>query len=41
MVIQHIYMFPVEYKTKQKLSELLGISVKQQRLMDNKKIGKG
>jgi len=41
MVVQHIYMFPVEYKTKQQLSELLGISVKQQRLMDNKKIGKG
>ncbi len=41
MVIQHIYMFPVDYKEKQQLSHLLGISVRGQRLMDNKKIGKG
>jgi hypothetical protein len=41
MVIQHIYMFPVEYKAKQKLSALLDISVQQQRFMDRKKIGKG
>jgi hypothetical protein len=41
MVIQHIYMFPVEYKAKQQLSELLEISVQQQRFMDRKKIGKG
>ncbi|EPP5594418.1 TIR domain-containing protein [Vibrio cholerae] len=41
MVIQHIYMFPVEYKEKQQLSELLGISIQGQRLMDRRKIGKG
>ncbi|MBK1851559.1 TIR domain-containing protein [Marinobacter sp. 1-4A] len=41
MVIQHIYMFPVDYKEKQQLSHLLGISVRGQRLMDNRKIGKG
>lgn len=41
MVIQHIYMFPVEYKEKQQLSALLGISVRRQRLMDAKKSGKG
>lgn len=40
MVIQHIYMFPVEYKEKQQLSHLLGISIKGQRLMDSRKIGK-
>ena len=40
MVIQHIYMFPVAYKEKQQLSEILGISVKGQRFMDMKKIGK-
>lgn len=40
MVIQHIYMFPVEYKEKQQLSHLLGISIQGQRLMDSKKIGK-
>ena len=41
MVIQHIYMFPVEYKEKQQLSHLLGISIQGQRLMDSRKIGKG
>ncbi|MEM5504720.1 toll/interleukin-1 receptor domain-containing protein [Shewanella frigidimarina] len=41
IVIQHIYMFPVEYKEKQQLSQLLGLSVQGQRLMDMKKIGKG
>lgn len=40
MVIQHTYMFPVEYKEKQQLAELLGISVHGQRLMDGQKIGK-
>ena len=40
MVIQHTYMFPVEYKEKQQLAELLGITVQGQRLMDRKKIGK-
>jgi hypothetical protein len=41
MVIQHIYMFPVEYKEKQQLSHLLNISVQGQHKMDIKKIGKG
>lgn len=41
MVIQHIYLFPVNYKEKQQLSHLLGISVQGQRLMDTKKTGKG
>lgn len=40
MVIQHIYMFPVDYKEKQQLSSMLGISIRGQRLMDNKKAGK-
>ncbi|EPF6653269.1 NACHT domain-containing protein, partial [Pseudomonas aeruginosa] len=41
MVVQHIYMFPVEYKEKQQLSNLLGITVQGQRFMDQKKPGKG
>lgn len=41
MVIQHIYLFPVDYKEKQQLSHLLGISVQGQRWMDAKKTGKG
>jgi hypothetical protein len=41
MIIQHIYMFPVEYKEKQILSNLLGITVRGQRLMDQRKAGKG
>ncbi|MBY4675209.1 toll/interleukin-1 receptor domain-containing protein [Marinobacterium arenosum] len=41
MVIQHIYMFPVDYKVKQQLANLLSISVRGQRLMDIKKLGKG
>ncbi|AWM58424.1 toll/interleukin-1 receptor domain-containing protein [Stutzerimonas kunmingensis] len=40
MVIQHIYMFPVDYKEKQQLSSMLGISIRGQRLMDHKKAGK-
>lgn len=41
MIVQHIYIFPVEYKEKQKLSSMLGISVKGQRRMDLRKAGKG
>lgn len=41
IVIQHIYMFPVDYQIKQKLSELLKITVMGQRLMDQKKAKKG
>lgn len=40
IVIQHIYMFPVGYKEKQRLASLLNLSVATQRLMDRKKIGK-
>ncbi|BBE49860.1 hypothetical protein OYT1_ch0287 [Ferriphaselus amnicola] len=40
MVIQHTYMFPVEYKEKQQLAELLGLSVQGQRLMDRNKLAK-
>lgn len=41
MVIQHIYMFPVGYKEKQQLSDLLNLSIKGQRLMDQRKLAKG
>lgn len=41
MVIQHTYMFPVGYKEKQQLAELLNFTVQGQRLMDRKKIAKG
>tara|TARA_R110000787_G_scaffold286186_1_gene403613 strand:+ start:8958 stop:11480 length:2523 start_codon:yes stop_codon:yes gene_type:complete len=41
MVVQHVYMFPVGYKEKQQLSEKLGFSINQQRLMDRKTRGKG
>lgn len=41
IVIQHTYMFPVEYKVKQKLAEILKISVQNQRIMDQKKEVKG
>lgn len=41
MVVQHVYMFPVEYKTKQQLAELLEISVQGQRILDKKVKGKG
>jgi len=37
LVIQHTYMFPVEYQDKQKLSECLDISVRGQRLLDRNK----
>lgn len=36
LVIQHIYMFPVDYKEKQQLSTLLGLSVKGQQLIEQK-----
>ncbi|WP_309043584.1 toll/interleukin-1 receptor domain-containing protein [Marinobacter sediminicola] len=41
MVVQHIYMFPVDYKEKQKLSSKLGISIQGQRFLDQHKLGKG
>jgi len=37
MVVQHSYMFPLNFKEKQQLSALLSIPVNQQRLMDRKK----
>ncbi len=37
LVIQHTYMFPVGYKEKQKLSEILKISVHGQRVQDMNK----
>lgn len=36
LVVQHIYMFPVEYQEKQQLSELLGLSIKGQHLIEQK-----
>lgn len=36
LVIQHVYMFPVDYKEKQQLSKLLGISIKGQQLIEQK-----
>jgi len=41
MIISHIYMFPVGYREKQQVSELLNLSTKSQRIMDTKKLGKG
>lgn len=40
LAVQHIYMFPVGYKEKQQLSELLKLPVQQQRMMDRKKATK-
>ena len=34
IVVQHIYMFPVDYRDKQKLSEVLKLPMQIQRLMD-------
>ncbi len=41
LVIHQTYMFPVNYRVKQQLSELLEISVSGQRLMDRKSRAKG
>jgi hypothetical protein len=41
IVIEHIYMFPVDYQDKQKLSNILNLSMKGQRLMDHKRAIKG
>ncbi|MBE1301618.1 MAG: hypothetical protein GJ680_17155 [Alteromonadaceae bacterium] len=40
LVVQHIYMFPVKYQDKQKLSEILNLSVKGQRRLDQIKRAK-
>lgn len=34
IVVQHIYMFPVDYRDKQRLSKTLGLPMQTQRLMD-------
>ena len=34
IVVQYVYMFPVDYKDKQRLSATLGLPVQTQRLMD-------
>lgn len=36
LVVQHIYMFPVDYREKQQLSKLLGLSMKGQQLIEQK-----
>lgn len=41
MVLQHIYMFPVDFKKQQQLASSLGISVPGQQIMKRKLIGKG
>lgn len=37
IIIQHIYMFPVNYQDKQRISSTLGISMDTQRILDQKK----
>lgn len=41
LVVQHLYLFHVEYKDMQRLSQLLGLSIKSQRLIgkSQKKLG--
>ncbi|MDF2178896.1 hypothetical protein P2G88_11610 [Aliiglaciecola sp. CAU 1673] len=41
IIVQHVYMFPTDYKEKQKLENLFGIPVKRQRQFDSNKKGKG
>lgn len=41
IAVQHVYMFPVSFKEKQQLAELLGITVRAQRIMDRKTAIKG
>ncbi|MBE4867905.1 toll-Interleukin receptor, partial [Enterobacter cloacae complex sp. S4] len=41
MIIQHVYMFPVDYRDKQRIDAMLELSVKQQQLMDSKRRLKG
>jgi len=37
IVIQHIYMFPVDYRRKQKIADILGIPVSGQLMLERKK----
>lgn len=41
IVLQHVYMFPTDYKEKQRIENLFGIPVKRQRQFDSNKKGKG
>ncbi|CQJ27703.1 TPA: NACHT domain-containing protein [Yersinia enterocolitica] len=41
MIIHHVYMFPVDYKDKQRIDSMLELSVKQQQLMQTRKRLKG
>ena len=34
LIIQHIYMYPVDFKEKQKIAHLLNVSLKHQRWME-------
>jgi hypothetical protein len=36
IIVQHIYMFPADYKKKQQIAEIIDVSIKNQRLMDRK-----
>ncbi|WP_251358153.1 TIR domain-containing protein [Kangiella sp. TOML190] len=36
MVIQHVYMFPLQFKEKQKIAHILGLPIKNQQLMERK-----
>ena len=40
LVIQHIYMFPVDFRKKQQLSSMLKLDVQKQTLMDKNKRSK-
>ncbi|MEO5330420.1 MAG: hypothetical protein H7839_00225 [Magnetococcus sp. YQC-5] len=40
IIVQHVYMFPVDYKEKQQLAALLNISVQGQLVMSGNKKGK-
>lgn len=40
LVIQHIYMFPVDFRKKQQLSSMLKLDIQQQTLMDKNKRSK-
>ena len=41
IVIQHTYMFPVDFRKKQQLSSMLNLDIQQQTLMDKNKRSKG
>ncbi len=41
ILVQHVYMFPTDYKEKQRIEKLFSIPVKRQRQFDTNKKGKG